>query len=157
MKLTSVERIGRSQLISRVIRAPHRIRRSGNEEMTPASKAGVSSILAFALSCMAAVGAPPSEFVQEPSVWLRLEPAMFPALLLGVLLALAALLLAPFVPRMSAMACIGAAMSSMLGVLVGWGIDAEAAPRGLLLPIALLAVPLLGAAESLREAPQGQQ
>ena len=125
--------------------------------MTSASKAGVSSILVFGLSCMAAVGAPPSEFVQEPSVWLRLEPAMFPALLLGILLALAALFLAPFVPRMSAIACMGSAMSSMLGVFVGWGIDAEGGLRGLLLPIAFLAVPLLGAAESLRQAPQGQQ
>ena len=124
--------------------------------MTPVSKVGVSSILVFGLSCLAAVGAPPSEFVQEPSVWLRLEPAMFPALLLGVLLALAALVLAPFVPRMSAIACMGSAASSMFGVFVGWGIDAEGGLRGLLLPITFLAVPLLGAAESLRKAPQAQ-
>jgi hypothetical protein len=118
--------------------------------LTANVKAGVSSTIAFVLSCFAGVGAPPSEFAREPSIWLKLEPVMFPALLLGVLLALAAMLTAPFTARISGIACVAAMMASMLGVAVGWGTDAQATPRGLLLPMAFLAIPLLGGADAIR-------
>jgi hypothetical protein len=100
---------------------------------------------------MVAVGALPSEFVQEPSLWLRLESIMFPALFAGVVLALLGLVLAPFTTRSSAISCVAAAGASMVGVTLAWGIDAEAGLRGLVFPIALLTVPLLGAVEAFRQ------
>ena len=119
--------------------------------MTAHSKVGLSSLLGLVLCSLAAVGAPPSEFVQEPGVWLRLEPLMFPALFLGVVLALLALVLSLVVVRPAAVTCVGAVAASMVGVTVAWGIDAEASARSLVLPLGFLALPALGAVEALRQ------
>jgi hypothetical protein len=105
-----------------VIRSPERWnwadgqRRALEEDMSAASKVALSSLLVLALASMAAIGAPPSAFIQGPSFWLRLEPFMFPGLFTGVALALLALALAPFVGRAAAIACMGAALASMVGV-----------------------------------------
>jgi len=122
--------------------------------MSASSKVGVSSLVGLVLSSMAAIGAPPSDFVQEPNVWLRLEPAMFPALLAGVLLALGALAATIVSTRVAAISCVAGAISSMAGVLVAWGIDANAGPRALAIQLAFLAVPLLGAGEAFRQVRQ---
>jgi hypothetical protein len=109
------------------------------------------------LCTMTALGAPPSEFVQEPSIWLRLELLMFPALFSGAMLALLALACSLFWARAAAVACAGAAAASMVGVLLAWGIDAEASPRRLLLPIGLLALPAIGAVDALRQVRREQR
>jgi hypothetical protein len=129
--------------------------------MSASSRAGLSSALALVLCSMCGIRAPPSEFVREPSIWTALEPLMWPTLFGGTALALLALLLALFTPRGAAVTCIAASVTSMLGVTIAWGIDANARPRGLLLPIALLAVPVLGAMQALRQsrrerAPHGE-
>ena len=120
--------------------------------MSASSKAGLASLGALALCSIVAIGAPPSELVQGPTIWTRLEPAMLPMLFAGVFLALLALVLAFFAPVAAAIACIAAATASMLGVLLGWGVDAEAGLKALLLPIALLTMPVLGAADAIRQA-----
>jgi hypothetical protein len=121
------------------------------------SKAGLSSLLALILCAMTALGAPPSEFVQEPSIWLRLEPLISLALFSGAMLALLALMFSPFWARAAAVACAGAAAASMVGVLLAWSIDAEANPRRLLLPIGLLALPAIGAVDALRQVRREQR
>jgi hypothetical protein len=120
--------------------------------VTARSRAGLSSTLALALCSIVAVGAPPSKFVQQPSIWLRLEPMMLPALFGGVGLALLALLLAVFWGRGAALTCAGACAASMAGVIVAWGMNAEAGLRGLVLQMVLLALPALGAIEALWQA-----
>jgi hypothetical protein len=79
------------------------------------SKVGLSSLLTLVLCSVVSVGAPPSNYVQEPSIWLRLEPMMVPALFGGVVLALVALVLSLFAVRPAAVACMGAAAASMGG------------------------------------------
>jgi len=108
-------------------------------------------MLALVLCSLSGIGAPPSEFVREPSVWTALEPMMWPALFGGMALALLALILALFTPFGAALTCIAASVTSILGVTIAWGIDANAKPSGLLLPIAFLAVPALGAVEAIRQ------
>jgi hypothetical protein len=119
--------------------------------MSASSKAVWASLGALALCLMAAIGAPPSEFVQEPTIWTRLEPAMLPMLFAGPCLAVLALVLTFFAPGAAAITCIAAATASMLGVLFGWGVDAEVGLKALLLPIALLTMPVLGAAGAIRQ------
>jgi hypothetical protein len=114
--------------------------------------ARLASFGALALCSMIAIGGPSSEFVQEPTIWTPLEPAMLPMLLAGACLALLALVLAFFAPVAAAVTCIAAATASMLGVLLRWGIDADVGPKALLLPIGLLAMPMLGAAVAIRQA-----
>jgi hypothetical protein len=117
--------------------------------MSANTRAGVSSMLALVLCSIAAIGAPPSEFVRKPSMWWTLEPLMWPALFGGTGLGLLALVLAPFTTRMAALACIAACAASMFGATIGWGLNANARLRGLLLPLAFLAVPALGAIEAI--------
>jgi hypothetical protein len=119
--------------------------------MSATSKAGLSSMLALVLCSLAGIGAPPSEFVREPTIWAALEPMMWPALFGGTALALLALILALFTPRGAALTCIAASVTSMFGVAIAWGLDANGTPRGLLLPIAFLAVPALGAIEAIHQ------
>jgi hypothetical protein len=115
------------------------------------SKAGLSSLLAFVVCSMAAIGAPPSVLVQEPSFWRRLEPIMVPALLAGAVLAPLAMILALVAARAAAITCIGATAASSCAVLVANGIDAEAGLRGVVIAMVLLAVPALGALDALRQ------
>jgi hypothetical protein len=75
---------------------------------------------------------------------------MWPFLVAGPALALLACALWPFTIWGAAALCMAAAGASMLGVAVAWSIDAEAGLRGLLVPIALLGVPALGAVVALR-------
>ena len=119
--------------------------------MNAGTKAGLSSVLAVVLCSMSAIGSPPSEFVQEENLWTSLEPLMWPCLFAGAALAFLALILVPFMTRGAAYACMAAASVSTLGVTFAWGVDAEAGLRGLVVPMALLAVPVLGAAESIRQ------
>ena len=77
---------------------------------------------------------------------------MFPSLFLGPPLALLACVLTVFAPRAAAVACVAAAVASMLGVTLAWGIDAETGLRGLVIPVAFLAVPIFGAVEAFRQA-----
>jgi hypothetical protein len=116
----------------------------------PKITVGLSCVAAFAFCCMAAVGAPPSEFVREANVWMRLEALMWPFLFAGPALALLASSLLPFTMRGAAIVCALAAGASMVGVALAWGIDAEAGFRGLVLPIVFLALPILGAFVALR-------
>jgi hypothetical protein len=118
--------------------------------MTASAKIGASSLLMLVLSLLAAVGAPPSEFVQPPSIWLRFALLMFPALGAGVLLAFVALFAATSAPHAAGALCLAAVFASSVGILIGWGIDAMAGLRGLM-PITLLAVPALGCVEGLRQ------
>ena len=118
--------------------------------MIPKNKVGISSLLALAICSFVAIGAPPSHFVQQQHVWTRLEPLMWLSLFSGPAFSLIACVLAIFSVRASAAACmIGVAMS-VLGLTLAWTVDAEAGFRGLVLPIAFLAVPFIGGVEATR-------
>ena len=108
---------------------------------------GLSSLVAVALCLLSAVGSPPSELVQTATIWRGLEPLMFPALSLGVLLAALGVVLAPFKARAAAVSCIGASIASVAGSTIAWGNDAQAQQAGLhalVWPIVPFAIPVIG-------------
>jgi hypothetical protein len=118
--------------------------------MNPIAKTRVSCLLAVVVCSLFGVGAPPSEIVRGPSVWLQFEPVMVASLVLGALLALIAFLLSLGTPRAGAYVCMAAVVASTIGMIIAWGINAEAGWRALVFPIGFLAAPALGAAEALR-------
>jgi hypothetical protein len=111
---------------------------------------GLSSLLAFIITILLVIGAPPSEFVQEPNIWLKLEFLMFPLLFGGVALSLLALFLTLFTPRGAAVSCISATMTSMVGVIIANGIDAEATTAGLFDVMIVLSFPMICALDIIR-------
>jgi hypothetical protein len=72
---------------------------------------------------------------------------MMPALLTGPVLALAAFVASSASVRVSALLTIGSTGATMLGVIVAAGLDARAHTRR----FAVLAVPMVGAVEALRQ------
>jgi hypothetical protein len=119
--------------------------------MSALVKTRVSCSLAVVICSLFGVGAPPSELVRGPSVWLRFEPLMVPLLSFGVLLAVTAFLLSLATTRAAAYVCIAATSATMLGMALAWAINAEAGLRAFLFPLAFLSAPALGAAEALLE------
>ena len=76
---------------------------------------------------------------------------MWPCLFGGVVLALLALVLAAFTARGAAVTCLAACVGSVLGVVLAWGVNAEATIRGLVVPIGLLSLPALCAVDLIRK------
>ena len=110
----------------------------------------MSSLLALFLCAFIGIGAPPSEFVREPTIWTRLEPLMWPCLFGGVGLAVLASGVAPFAGRVAALICLAACVMSMMGVVFAWGVDAQGTFRSLVAPFALLLIPACGAIDVIR-------
>jgi hypothetical protein len=112
---------------------------------------GLSSAVALILSGFACIGAPPSQFVQEPNIWKHLEFLMWPSLFAGVgLSGIALFLTALFHFRGAAVVCVAAIIVSMIGVIIAWGIDADATARVLLKSLAILSLPMIGAINAIR-------
>jgi hypothetical protein len=117
-------------------------------------KAGLSNLVAVLLCALSVLFAPPSQFVQEPTIWHRLEPLMLPTLFLGVVLALLGLFLVLFSARAAAMCCIGASIASMVGQTIGWGDNGASGAPGvsfLVIPLAVLTITVIGAIAALRQ------
>jgi hypothetical protein len=107
---------------------------------------GLCSAVALVVTCLAGIGAPPSEFVQEPNIWLHLEFLMWPSLFSGIGLSGIALFLTAFFHfRGAAVACVAAIIVSMIGVIAAWGIDAGATAGVLLKVLTVLSLPMIGA------------
>ena len=113
-------------------------------------EAGAFCLLALGVTLVAAVGSPPSHFVRQPTFWTRVEPLMLPSLVAGAALACFACVLVMFNPRIGAWVCIAGVVASAMGVILAWGVDAEGSIRSVLLPIAILFVPAILAADVLR-------
>lgn len=127
--------------------------------MTPAVRLGLWTLLALVVSCVWAIGAPPSVSVRD-GVWASFEWLMLPGLIGGpiVLIAVLALMLSlntsdpTSLARAAVVACCGMAASAV-GALVAWGIDAQAtSPRALIIMFAALLVPFVGVVRIVLEA-----
>ena len=107
---------------------------------------GLCSAVAFIVTGLAGIGAPTSQFVQEPNIWLHLEFFMWPSLFGGVgLSGIALFITALFHLRGAAVACVAAIIVSMIGVIIALGIDADATASVLLKSPAILYLPMIGA------------
>jgi hypothetical protein len=122
----------------------------GGGDLIARITAGVSSLVAVVFCSFLALGAPPSEFVQEMSIWHRLLPMMFPALFCGIVLALVGLVLSLFAICAACVACVSACIITTMGVTIAWGNDAQSGLRELVMSLALLTIPIVGAAAACR-------
>jgi len=78
------------------------------------------------LAVQAGIGAPPSEFVPQDSVWRSLDPLMWPALFAGVVLAFIALVASALPPvpiKVATTFCFLASLSTAAGVISAAGIS----------------------------------
>lgn len=115
-------------------------------------RAILASGLALLVTPVMGVGAPPSDFAPPDSWWWTLEPAMFPTLIGGFLLAYIAMWTAAGLEsvRVSVISSALACLSTAAGMVIAFGISDHHDVSHLAESLALVAVPGIISITALR-------